>query len=51
MPEDLQLFQVSAAVCFLLSPAAAFITGETLKVDGGHSLFAPSSVWAIPGNI
>jgi citronellol/citronellal dehydrogenase len=30
--------EVSAAVMFLLSPAAAFITGETLRVDGGGSL-------------
>lgn len=30
--------EVSAAVCFLLSPAAAFITGATLRVDGGASL-------------
>lgn len=27
--------EISAAIVFLLSPAAAFITGETLKVDGG----------------
>ena len=30
--------EVSAAVAFLLSDAAAFITGETLAVDGGGSL-------------
>ncbi len=30
--------EVSAAVTFLLSPAAAYITGETLKVDGAASL-------------
>ncbi|MDJ0836678.1 MAG: SDR family oxidoreductase [Acidobacteriota bacterium] len=33
--------ECSAAILFLLSPAAAFITGETLKIDGGDSLFAP----------
>jgi len=27
--------EVAAAVCFLLSAEAGFITGETLKVDGG----------------
>ena len=27
--------EVAAAVCYLLSPEAGFITGETLKVDGG----------------
>lgn len=41
--------QISAAVCFLLSPAAAFISGETIKVDGGHSLYAPSIPWEVPG--
>ena len=30
--------EVSAAVTFLLSPAAAYITGATLKVDGAASL-------------
>jgi citronellol/citronellal dehydrogenase len=30
--------EVSSAVCFLLSPAAAFITGITLAVDGGAPL-------------
>jgi citronellol/citronellal dehydrogenase len=30
--------EVSAAVVFLLSPAAAFISGETIKVDGAASL-------------
>lgn len=31
--------EVSAAVVFLLSPAAAYITGETMKVDGASSLY------------
>ncbi len=30
--------EVSAAVAFLLSPAAAYITGETVRVDGASSL-------------
>ncbi|MEM9462028.1 MAG: SDR family oxidoreductase [Myxococcota bacterium] len=30
--------EVSASICFLLSEAAAFITGETLRVDGGAPL-------------
>lgn len=30
--------EVSAATCFLLSPGAAYISGATLRVDGGSSL-------------
>jgi citronellol/citronellal dehydrogenase len=33
--------EVSAAIVFLLSPAAAFITGVTLQIDGGASLQSP----------
>jgi len=32
--------EVSSAVCFLLSPAASYITGETLRVDAGQSLYS-----------
>ncbi|XP_051532462.1 LOW QUALITY PROTEIN: peroxisomal trans-2-enoyl-CoA reductase [Myxocyprinus asiaticus] len=38
--------EISPAICFLLSPAATFITGATLKVDAGQSLY--HSVWEIP---
>ncbi|XP_050773118.1 peroxisomal trans-2-enoyl-CoA reductase [Gopherus flavomarginatus] len=38
--------EVSPTVCFLLSHAASFITGETVKVDAGQSLY--SSPWEIP---
>jgi citronellol/citronellal dehydrogenase len=36
--------EVSAAVVYLLSPAAAFVTGETVRVDGGASLSKPQIV-------
>lgn len=31
--------EIASAVTYLLSPAAAYVTGETLKVDGGSSLW------------
>jgi len=31
--------EISAAITFLLSPAAAYTTGDTIKVDGGSNLF------------
>lgn len=33
--------EVSSAICFLLSPGAAYITGDTLLVDGGSPLGTP----------
>ncbi len=35
--------EVSAAICFLLSEAAAFITGAVIQVDGGAPL--ASAIW------
>jgi citronellol/citronellal dehydrogenase len=40
--------EVAAAVVFLLSPAAAYITGETLRVDGAGSLWRKT--WDIPSH-
>ncbi|XP_028974891.2 peroxisomal trans-2-enoyl-CoA reductase isoform X1 [Esox lucius] len=38
--------EISPAVCFLLSPAASFISGATLRVDAGQSLY--HAMWQIP---
>lgn len=33
--------EIAASILFLLSPAASYITGITLAVDGGESIFSP----------
>jgi peroxisomal trans-2-enoyl-CoA reductase len=38
--------EVAAAVLYLLSPAADFVTGTTLRIDGGASLWGER--WSIP---
>lgn len=39
-------WDVAQAVLFLASPAGEFITGETIRVDGGESIYG--SRWIIP---
>ncbi len=38
--------EVSGAICFLLSPAAAFVSGTTLRIDGAAS--QGGRVWPLP---
>ena len=38
--------EISAAITFLLSPGAAYITGETVRIDGGYVLWRKS--WEVP---
>lgn len=38
--------EVSGAVCFLLSPAADYVTGVTVMVDGGWSIYRHN--WDVP---
>lgn len=38
--------EVSSIVCFLLSPGASYITGVTVEVDGGSSLYG--CPWEVP---
>ncbi len=38
--------ETSSVITFLLSPAAAYITGESIKIDGGYSLWRKT--WEVP---
>jgi citronellol/citronellal dehydrogenase len=38
--------EVSAVITFLLSPAAAYITGESIRIDGGYALWRKT--WEVP---
>ncbi|WP_346836539.1 SDR family oxidoreductase [Microbulbifer sp. SAOS-129_SWC] len=40
--------EISGAVCFLLSDAASYITGQVLRIDGGSSLKHHSPLWQPP---
>ncbi len=40
--------EISAAVCFLLSPAAGFINGATIHVDGGGQFGSSATYWPLP---
>ena len=39
--------EISTTVCFLLSPASGYITGETIRVDGGSSIYS-SMTFTVP---
>lgn len=40
--------EISAAVCFLLSPGAGFINGDTLHMDGGGQFGSSPNYWPLP---
>ena len=39
--------EISAAICFLLSPAASYINGSTIRIDGGSAFASAAAIYPL----